>query len=134
MKLRHDDFRRRDALFPVDVRRYAAAVVGHRDGSVGIERDGNDVGMAGKRLVDRVVHDLVDHVVQTRAVVCVTDIHARALAHGIEAFQHLDGIGTIFGDCAGFGLRNIGHSGSGLSRFSDVAIHCESQREMPRGL
>jgi hypothetical protein len=46
--------------------------------------------VAGQRLVDGVVDDLVDHVVQARAVVGVADIHARALADGVEALQHLD--------------------------------------------
>ena len=54
-------------------------------------------GMAGERLVDRVVDDLVDHVVEAGAVVRVADIHAGPLAHGVEAAQHLDGIGAIFG-------------------------------------
>jgi biotin carboxyl carrier protein len=50
---------------------------------------------AGQGLVDGIVDDLVDHVMQARAVVGIADIHARPLAHGIEAFQHLDRLGTI---------------------------------------
>ncbi len=57
--------------------------------------------MAGQRLVDGVVDDLVDHVVQARAVVGVADIHARPLANGIQALQNLDGIGAVFGRHAG---------------------------------
>ena len=53
------------------------------------------VAIAGQRLVDRVVDDLVDHVVQAGAVVGVADIHARPLAHGVEAAQHLDRIGVV---------------------------------------
>ncbi len=53
------------------------------------------VGEAGERFVDRVVDDLVDHVVQARAVVGVADIHAGALAHRVEAAQHLDRIGAV---------------------------------------
>ncbi len=66
--------------------------------------------MAGQRLVDGVVHHLVDHVVQAGAVIGVADIHARPLAHGVEAFQHLDRIGAVFG---GFrsGFRRIRHDG-----------------------
>ena len=105
MELRHDDFGGRNAFAGVDIRRDAAAVVGDRHRPIGIERDGDDVGMAGKRLVDRVVDDLVDHVVQAGTVVGIADIHARPLANGIEALQDLDGIGTIFGVCAGFGFR-----------------------------
>ena len=53
--------------------------------------------IAGQRLVDGVVDHLIDHVVQARAVVGVADIHARPLAHGVEAFQHLDRLGAVFG-------------------------------------
>src|SRR5207302_10801752 len=54
--------------------------------------------VAGEGLVDRVVDDLVDHVVQARAVVGVADVHARALAHRIEALQDLDGFRTVIGN------------------------------------
>ena len=52
--------------------------------------------MAGQRFVDGVVDDLIDHVMQARAVVGVADIHAGTLAHGIEALEDLDGIGAVF--------------------------------------
>ena len=81
---------------PVDAGRDATSVVGHGARAVGIERDGDEIGMAGKRLVDGVVDHLVDHVVQAGAVIGVADIHARTLAHGIEALEDLDRIGAIF--------------------------------------
>ena len=52
--------------------------------------------MAGERLVDGVVDHLIDHVVEAGAVVRVADIHARTLAHGVEATQHPDGPCAIF--------------------------------------
>ena len=55
------------------------------------------VGVAGERLVDGVVDDLVDHVVQARAVVGVADIHAGPLAHRIEALEDLDGFRAVIG-------------------------------------
>ncbi|MNL77981.1 hypothetical protein D3C87_2042720 [compost metagenome] len=67
----------------MDVRRDTATVVGHGDGAIGIERDGDDIGMAGQGLIDRVVDDFVDHVMKTGAVIRITDIHAGALANGI---------------------------------------------------
>ena len=81
----------------VDVGRDAAAVVAHRAGAVGIERHGDFGGVAGQRLVDRVVDDLVDHVVQAGAVVGVADVHARPLAHRIEALEDLDRLGVVVG-------------------------------------
>jgi hypothetical protein len=46
--------------------------------------------VASQRLVDGVVDDLVDHVVQARAVIGVADIHAGALAHRLQALENLD--------------------------------------------
>ena len=97
VQLGHDDFGRRHALFLVDVGRDAAPVVAHRAGAVRIERDGHRGRVAGERLVDRVVDDLVDHVMQARAVVGVADIHARALAHRVESFQDLDRFRVVGG-------------------------------------
>ena len=72
------------------------------------------VGMAGERLVDAVVDDLVDHVVQAGAVVGVADVHARPLAHGVEALEDLDQFGAVFGDRLHFvhsdTIRNGGRS------------------------
>ena len=95
MQLGHDDLGRRNALLVVDPGRDAAPVVGDRARAVGIQRDGHDFGVAGERLVDRVVDDLIDHVMQSRPVIGVADIHARPFAHGIEAAQDLDRIRAI---------------------------------------
>ena len=65
--------------------------------AVGVERDLDRGGVAGERLVDGVVDDLVDHVVQAGAVIGVADIHARPLAHGVEALQDLDRFGVVVG-------------------------------------
>ena len=81
----------------MDVGRDAAAVVAHRAGPIRIERDRNFGGKPCERFVDGVIDDLVDHVVQAGAVVGIADIHARPLAHGVEAFEDLDRFGVIFG-------------------------------------
>jgi hypothetical protein len=52
--------------------------------------------MPGQRLVDRIVRNLEHHVVEARTVVGIADIHAGALAHGVEALEHLDRVGAIF--------------------------------------
>ena len=90
MKLRHDHFGGRNTFVLVDVGRDAAAIVAHGAGAVRIERHGHFRRVASQRFVDRVVDDLVDHVVQAGPVVGVADIHARTLAHGIEALENLD--------------------------------------------
>ena len=95
MQLGHDDFGGRNAFVGVDVGGHAAAVVAHGAGAVGVQDHVDAVGEAAQRLVDGVVDDLVDHVMQARAVIGVADIHARPLAHGIEALQHLDAVGAV---------------------------------------
>ncbi len=92
VELRHHDLGRRALEFVVvlDVDRNAAAVVDDRHRIVGVDDDLDVVAVPGQRFVDRVVEHLEHHVVQTRAVRRVADVHARPLAHGVEALQHLD--------------------------------------------
>ena len=108
VELGHDHFGGRAVLALVQVDRNAAAVVLHRDAVVGVDRD-HDLGrVAGLHLVDRVVDELEDHVVQTRGVIGVADVHAGPLADRFEPFEDLDvfgGIGVLLG-----GLR-LGQSG-----------------------
>ena len=52
--------------------------------------------VARHRLVDRVVDDLPDEVVQA-ARVGRADVHARALANGLEALEDLDAGGGVVG-------------------------------------
>ena len=109
VKLGHDDLGRRHALAGVNIGRNTASIVGHGAGAVGIQRHGHQGRMASQRLVDRIVDDLIDHVMQARAVVGVADIHAGTLADGVEPLEDLDGIGTIFGRKAGGEIVGSGH-------------------------
>jgi len=77
--------------------RNAAAIVAHGAGAVRIEPDGDLGGVAGQRFVDAVIDRFVHHVMQAGAVIGVADIHARALADGIEALEDLDRVGAVFG-------------------------------------
>ncbi len=104
MELGHDDLGGGHALTLVDVGRDAAAVIAHGAGAIRIECDDDGFGIAGERFVDRVVDDLVDHVVQAGAVVGVADIHARPLAHGIEPLEHLDRFRVVVGRIGCCGL------------------------------
>ncbi len=97
VQLGHDDLGRRDTFALMDVGRDAAAVVAHCHRAIRIERRGDCGCVAGERLVDGVVDDLVDHVVQARAVIGVADIHTRALADRIEAFEDLDRFCIVVG-------------------------------------
>src|SRR5262249_50573394 len=66
----------------------AVVLDGHR--AVEVDRHVHAIAEACERLVDGVVDDLVDHVVQTGAVVGVADVHPRALPHGLQALENLD--------------------------------------------
>jgi hypothetical protein len=46
--------------------------------------------MASQSFVDRVINHLEHHVVQTAAIVGVTNVHTGTFAYGIQAFQHFD--------------------------------------------
>ena len=67
----------------------AAAVVDDRDGVVGVDRDVDARAVAGERLVDGVVDDLVDEVVQP-AHAGRADVHAGSLAHRLETLEDGD--------------------------------------------
>ncbi len=110
VKLGHDNFGGGDAFAGVYVGRDAAAIVGNGDRAIGIERDRDDVGMAGQGFIDRIVDDFIDHVMQARTVVSVTDIHAGALADSVQSLQNLDRVRAIFGRTIIFRDRQVGHS------------------------
>ena len=82
----------------------AAAVVDDRDGVVRVDRHRDRVAVAGQRLVHRVVHDLVDEVVQP-AHTGRADVHAGTLADGLEALEDRDVLGVV-ARCAA--VRSLG--------------------------
>jgi hypothetical protein len=90
VQLGHDDLRCGAAFFLVDVDWDAAAVVFDGHGVVDVDRDLDVIGVAGERFVDRVVDNFVHHVVQAADVIGIADVHARALAHGVESLEDFD--------------------------------------------
>jgi hypothetical protein len=100
VQLGHDHLGRRNAFLPVNADRNPPTVVAHRHGTIAVQDHLDGVAIAGERLVDRVVHHLVDHVVQAGTVFGVADIHARPLAHGVEPAQDLDRLGIVGIGCA----------------------------------
>ena len=71
----------RQALFGVNINRHTPAVITHRDGAVFVQNDGDFTGEAGQCLIDTVVDHFLSEVIGPRGV----GVHARALAHGVEA-------------------------------------------------
>ncbi len=100
-----DDFERGFVgEFRVGVDRDAAAVVADGERAVGVKLDLDAGGVAGDRLVHRVVDDLGGEVV-AGALVDAADVHAGAEADGLERFQHFDG-GCVVG--LGLGGEEVG--------------------------
>jgi len=91
---RHHHLQRRAVLGGVGINRNAAPIVRHRHRPILVQLHLDVIAVPGHRLVDRVVEHLVDEVVQT-AHPYVADIHRRALAHGLQAFEHLDIRGRV---------------------------------------
>ena len=93
----HHDLGGRTLQFVVflDAGRNAAAVVQHRYRVVGMDGEYDFVAEPGQRLIDRVVHHLEHHVVQTGTVGSVPDVHAGALADRLETFKDFDAVGVV---------------------------------------
>lgn len=91
--------------------RDAAAIVGHRHRPIDMDGHHHAVGVAGQGLIDRVVDHLEDHVMQASAIVHIADVHARTLAHGLQAFQGGDAVGVVGAVVARAGRGSgFGHS------------------------
>ena len=111
---REHDLDRRAALLLHRRDGDAAAVVGDGDRVVGVDRDGDLGAVAGEGLVDGVVHDLVDEVVQAHDT-GRADVHAGALADGLQALQHRDVLRVVPGVHARRGVADArGGASSGL--------------------
>jgi len=89
MQHRHDDLKRGLLELGLLVDRDSAAVVADRDAVVRVNDDFDVRAVAGERLVDRVVYDLVDQVVQPLRA-SGSDVHTGALANGLKALENLD--------------------------------------------
>src|SRR4051794_9180794 len=98
------------------VHRNPTPIVRDRDrGAVLVERDADVRRVAVHRLVDRVVENFPDEVMQPRGP-DAADVHAGALANGLEAFQD----GDVFGGICRWHLG--GGSGSQVLRFSGSRV------------
>ena len=94
------------------VHRDAAPVIADGQGTVGFQPDLDDAGMSGDRLVHGVVENFGKEVVQ-RPLVRAPDIHARALADGLQALEDLDVLG---------GIVAAGSGGPGRCRARDSRL------------
>ena len=113
MEGRQDHFERRSVREPrMRIDRDAAAVITDSDPVTGAELDLDAGGMAGDRLVHRIVEDFGDEVMQP-ALVGAADIHPGAAANRLQPLQDLD----VFGGIAvtGFRRRRVEEIGHGTN-------------------
>ena len=96
VQLGEHDLGSRQLLGGVDVNGNAAAVVDHGDAVVDVDGDLDAVALAGERLVDGVVDDLVDEVMET-SLGGVSDVHAGALPDSFQPLENLDLVGLVVG-------------------------------------
>jgi hypothetical protein len=87
MKNRHNNFDCRLLLYRMLVNGDTAAIVIHTNGAISEKRDFNVVAMASERLVNGVVHHLVDQVMET-SLACGPDIHTGSFTNGVEALEN----------------------------------------------
>ena len=112
----HHDLGRADALGVHDADRDTAPVVFDRDRAVEMDGDVDFGAMPGQVLVDAVVDGFPDQVMETGAVVDVTDVHSGALADGFEPLENGDVLCAVrrLGGLR-LGRRRSGFSHSGVS-------------------
>ncbi len=113
---RHELARRVVLELGVQIGQGAAAIVAHRDRTVGGERDLDAAGVARDRLIHGVVEHLGEEMVNRR-LVGATDVHGEPAAHGLEAREDLDVFGRVVGRGArgppGGAVEEVGRSWDG---------------------
>ena len=95
MQRGQDHLRRRDAFLSVDVHRNPATVVLHRDRLTRVNDDVNLVAVSGQRLINAVVDELLDHMMETGAILRIADVHPWSLADRVEPSQHLNAVRIV---------------------------------------
>ena len=95
MENRHDDLQSRTFFLFVHSAGNTSSGVGHGNGIVGVDCDGDVLAEASHGFVYGVVDDLGNQVMQAFDA-DVADIHCRTFAYGLQAFEDLNAIGAVF--------------------------------------
>ena len=91
MQLEQNHLHAGDAFFRVDVRGHAATVVGHAQGTVGVQDHVDAFGETGNGLVHAIVDDLLGQMVGTLGI----GVHARTPAHRVQSLEDLQRGGVV---------------------------------------
>ena len=95
VQLGHDHFSSGHPFFRVHIHRNTATIVADTDRTIRVQAYVNPVAMPRQGFVNGIVHDLINHVVQTTAVIRVTDVHTGTLSNCIQALEDFNTISTI---------------------------------------
>ena len=96
VKLGHNHLSGRNTFFLVNIDRNTAAVITNGCRPVGIKDNFGFITITSQSFINGIIKNFINHVVQTRAVIGIADIHPRTFAHGVQPFQNLDRISTVF--------------------------------------
>ena len=83
---RQNDLQCRNFFLRMDIHRNSATIINDRNPIIGMDDDIDFFAIAGQRLVHRIVHHLVDQVVQSH-LAGRTDIHSRTFAHRLQTLK-----------------------------------------------
>ena len=80
----------------MNINRHTTAVIRDTHITVRFHNDLDGVAVPGQGLIHRIVDHFKNHVVQTGAIIRITDVHTRAFTYRIKPLQDLDAGGIIF--------------------------------------
>ena len=69
--------------------RNTSAIINNRDRIIFVDRHIDLCTKAGQSFIDRIIHDLIDQVMQTSGR-RTADIHTRTLSNGLKSFKNLN--------------------------------------------
>jgi hypothetical protein len=95
MQRGHDHLESRSLLFGMQVHRDPASIIPDCNGSILVDGHQNSIAVTCERLVNGVVHHLVDQVMKT-AHTHIADIHGGAFTNGFQPFEDLDIRSAVF--------------------------------------
>ena len=82
MQHRHNDFCCRLPFF-VDIRRNPPAIIRNRHGFIGMHHHPNNIAVPLKCFVNRIINELLNHMMQSGAIISIANVHSGPLSNRI---------------------------------------------------